>query len=122
MINQIQAGHLRASTQSLLNSDALGMPETGEFDFLNYLLGLQVGSQDSNGAELLGTIPKTESENGTLEGADKALLDLFDSKKGLENPGVQLHVSQFFQQPEKTLQVESHGLKDEWSSKQSSLS
>lgn len=119
MINQIQAGHLRASTQSLLNSDALGMPETGEFDFLNYLLGLQVGSQDSNGAELLGTIPKTESENGTLEGADKALLDLFDSKKELENPGVQLHASQFFQQPEKTLQVENHGLKDEWSSKQS---
>lgn len=119
MINQIQAGHLRASTLSLLNSDALGMPETGEFDFLNYLLGLQVGAQDSNAAELLGTSQKTEGEGGSIEGADKALLDLFDSKKELEDPEIQLQASQLLQQPQRMLQDESAGLKEELSSQRS---
>lgn len=112
MINQVQAGHIRASTTSMLNTDALGMPETGEFDFLNYLLGLQAETTEPGLDNLLGTAEKSESGSKTLEGSDKALLDLFESRKELENPGLQLQASQLLKQPENTLIIGKPNLKD----------
>jgi len=79
MINQIHMGRVNPSSLSLLNSDGLGMSETGEFDFLNYLLGLQTDSTVADiEMESVDLNQFTGSQN--LTDADQALLEVFDKK------------------------------------------
>jgi len=111
MINQIQAGHLRASTLSHLNSDALGMPETGEFDFLNYLLGLQVGATDPQATDEMGLIANQPNLSEEVDGSDKALIDLFDKHEEVKNAGLQLQASQFLMKSETPIVTDFSGLK-----------
>lgn len=64
-------------TQHLLGNTEL--PETGAFDFLNYLLGLQVNSGNGqNGQEELFTVQGSKSENTEIE---NPLQTLFQKKE-----------------------------------------
>ncbi|NBV49616.1 flagellar hook-length control protein FliK [bacterium] len=84
MINPIQSGLNPSSTQSMLYGNSLGISETGEFDFLNYLLGLQIDSSEADlglgGLQLNGSEPSAE-----VSEPDSAILKLFDKKQNEQN-------------------------------------
>lgn len=113
MINQIHMGRMNPSSFSLINGDSLGMAETGEFDFLNYLLGLQTDSgitdleMDGSGLNQL-----TGSQN--LTESDQALLEVFDKKDAAKNPLLAMQAFSMnplmsFQQPQLEAPLPSEG-------------
>ncbi|NBX76140.1 MAG: flagellar hook-length control protein FliK [Proteobacteria bacterium] len=90
MINQIHIGRVNPSSVSLLNGDSLGMSETGEFDFLNYLLGLQTDSTVTDiEMESVDMNQATGSKN--LTDSDQVLLEVFDKKDQAKNSLLQMH-------------------------------
>jgi flagellar hook-length control protein FliK len=89
MINQIPIGRVNSPSISLLGGDSLGMSETGEFDFLNYLLGLQTDSTVADiEMENVDWNQLTGSKN--LTDADQALLEVFDKKDQAKNSLLQM--------------------------------
>jgi len=96
MMHNIHSSSLNPSLVSVLGGESLGLPETGEFDFLNYLLGLQ-GTTTDNPLELEGTQAgllqglELEPDSGVSSGlqasdSDKSVLELFDKKELARNP------------------------------------
>ena len=85
MINAIHMNRMNPSAFSSLTGDMMGLPETGEFDFMNYLLGLQVNplenALDGDGNPL---IIDSNSEKGVE--SDKVLLQVFGKKKQSGDP------------------------------------
>lgn len=96
MMHNIHSSSLNPSLVSVLGGESLGLPETGEFDFLNYLLGLQ-GSNPDNPLEMEGaqtgllqglgleTDPSASTGPQATDG-DKSVLELFDKKELARNP------------------------------------
>ncbi|MFM8269323.1 MAG: flagellar hook-length control protein FliK [Pseudomonadota bacterium] len=85
MINQIHMGRMNPSSFSMINGDSLGMSETGEFDFLNYLLGLQTDTAVAD-MEMEGTVLNQMTGSKDLTESDQALLEVFDKKDPTKNP------------------------------------
>lgn len=84
MINQIHMGRMNPSSFSMINGDRLGMSETGEFDFLNYLLGLQTDSTIADIGIEDGVFNPIDSTKN-LTDSDQALLEVFDKKEQEKN-------------------------------------
>jgi len=89
--NMIQLSSHQPRSFSLLQESTLGNSGTGEFDFLSALLGLQTSSEGSSLQLFEQGLVKAESNSEILDG-DKALLELFEKKKGFDELNPQILV------------------------------
>lgn len=111
MINHIQMNRMNPSAFASLTGESIGMPETGEFDFLNYLLGLQVNPIE-NGIEVDGSGIQVENNSGSLVESDKKLLELFSKKKDSENAWLMGQTGPSTFQPNSILPLETKQTSD----------
>lgn len=85
MINPIQINRMNPSAFSSMTGDMMGLPETGEFDFMNYLLGLQVNPLE-NSLEVDGNSLIIDNNSEKSVESDKVLLEVFGKKNKSEGP------------------------------------